>query len=107
MKQHELLLTVVAEELGEVAVEALAAQKIVSKALRFGLTHLAHNEELRTRAQNLRDEFLDVMICVRRLSELDLIAPITEKDVDAWYAAKQERIVRKMQESKDSGCLES
>jgi len=104
MKEFEYDLTVAAEELGEVIVEALAAQKVITKALRFGLSD-EYYAEGRSKAEKLREELIDVMICARILAESGVIDFISSADVSEARQAKQAKIERTKDEARRNGCL--
>lgn len=99
MNKQEHLLTVFAEELGELATEILALQKHVHKSLRFGIDdnhpHFASNRD------RIEEEWQDVLGCIEKLREVEInIKP----DIRA-INAKISKIEKYLTYSKTNGTL--
>lgn len=111
MNWDELAMITTVEELGEVATEAqelltkaLSAQKRVTKMMRFGPTEVQPLQS-KDNSTRLRDEIIDVLICVRFLQSRGLITPISTLDVDLAYLDRKAKIDAMRRRSIDHGRL--
>lgn len=99
MNQQEHLITVFAEELGEVAVELLSLQKQLFKAMRFGIDE---QRDLPTsNRERIEAEWQDLLGSVEKLRGASInLMP----DIDA-IQAKMMKIDKYMAYSKELGTL--
>lgn len=102
MNMEEYELTLLSEELGETIDECLQAQKRISKLKRFGPDEIMSGQ-LKDNAQRLRDELLDVLICVELLTERGLFKRITQQDVNHAYFERKAKIDSNLERSIDHG----
>lgn len=99
MTEQHLMLTIMQEELGEVAIELMSIQQTISKALRFGLHEV--REGFPANYERVRDEFNDLLGSVIALSKygFDL-----KPDLDK-IAAKVEKIEKYKKYSTELGII--
>lgn len=101
MNKQEHLMTVFAEELGELATEILDLQKQVFKALRFGIDE---QRDLPTsNRERIQSEWNDLLGCIDKLKEVGIeLYP----DAEA-IEAKKTKIDKYCQYAKEQGTLNS
>lgn len=102
MNMTEYELTLLSEELGEVIDECLQAQKRISKLKRFGPDEVMAGQ-LKDNATRLRDELLDVLICVEFLTVRGLIEFIDRDDVMNAYSERKAKIESNLARSHHNG----
>jgi hypothetical protein len=98
MNMEEYELTLLSEELGETIDECLQAQKRVSKLKRFGPDDIMPGQ-LVDNATRLRNEILDVLLCVEMLTERGLFKRITQQDVNHAYFERKAKIDSNLERS--------
>lgn len=100
MKSQEHLMTVFAEELGEVAIELLELQKQIFKALRFGIDE---QRDLPTsNRERIEAEWQDLLGAVEKLRDAGInLTP----DIAAIHA-KMAKVDKYMAYAKDLGTIE-
>jgi NTP pyrophosphatase (non-canonical NTP hydrolase) len=101
MNMTEYELTLLSEELGEVIDECLQAQKRISKLKRFGPDEVMPGQ-LIDNATRLRDELLDVLICVEFLTVRGLLDPIEREDVAQAYHERKAKIMSNLARSHEN-----
>lgn len=100
MKSQEHLMTVFAEELGEVAIELLELQKQIFKALRFGIDE---QRDLPTsNRERIEAEWQDLLGAVEKLRD----AGINLTPDIAAIQAKMAKVDKYMAYAKDLGTIE-
>lgn len=95
LTEHHLI--VLAEEAAEIAHRA-------SKQLRFGADEVQPGQP-DTNRHRLREEVLDLMVCVDFLVESGQLAPISKYDIEVHSQHKREKINRMIAHSIEVGCL--
>lgn len=104
MNMEEYELRLLDEELGEMIDECRQAQKRVSKLMRFGAAEVMPGQVL-DNSTRLRDEILDVLICVEFLTERGVIERIEREDLIQAYQERKAKIQSNLRRSQENGCV--
>lgn len=98
MNMNEHRLTCLMEECAEVAQRA-------SKQKRFGMFEVQPGQTL-TNTTRMRDEAMDLLMCLEFLVEAGQMSPITPADLQRHRTEKMPKINAMLQRSFNHGCLD-